>query len=349
MAVLKMGRTVSVVMTVKNDRQGCALALDSLAAQTRSPDEIVVADGGSDDGTLEFLRARAETDTRLKVLELPGSNIAEGRNAAVQAAAGDIIAATDSGCRADPNWLENLIEPFEREVGVEFVAGVYRIESDTLFESVVGLATMRGQLEPVAPDRFNPSARSLACTKALWRRAGGWPEWIRFSEDTLFDHKVRKMDVTWRLADGAEVFWRPRGSFRALAKQFYRYGTGRGHTQIDAASFAYNLRNVALVAAATVACAVTPWAAVLLSALLVYFYGWTFHGKAVRVARRTGRRLAYPLCMFVMWTVLASNLAGYLVGSMQRWRNRDGYQRRMEGYLAVEQASGGELLTEPRP
>ena len=41
-------RRVSVVMTVKNDACGCAVTLGSLARQTRSPDEIVIVDGGSD-------------------------------------------------------------------------------------------------------------------------------------------------------------------------------------------------------------------------------------------------------------------------------------------------------------
>ena len=44
-------RPVSVIMTVRNDRDGCRVSLDSLLAQTRTPDEIVVVDAGSTDGT----------------------------------------------------------------------------------------------------------------------------------------------------------------------------------------------------------------------------------------------------------------------------------------------------------
>ena len=175
----------------------------------------------------------------------------------------------------------------------------------------------------------------MACTKDVWVRAGGWPEWLGFSEDTLFDHKVRRLDVGWRFAGDAIVHWRPRSSLRSIARQFYNYGTGRGHTQIDAPSFRYNLRNLALVLATAATSLVWPWALAVLAFLMFYFYVWTLHAKAIAVARRTGRVSSYPLCLGVMWIVMGANLAGYLRGSWQRLRRQDRYRQRMEAYLAV--------------
>ena len=103
---------------------------------------------------------------------------------------------------------------------------------------------------------------------------------------------------------------RPRSGFRALARQFYNYGTGRGHTQIDAPTFRYNLRNLALTVILAGLSIVTPWSIPPLALCVGYFYIWSFHHKAVRIARRTGRWVAYPICLSVMWIVLASNLAG---------------------------------------
>jgi len=281
------------------------------------------------------LREHIRSNPAIRLIESPGVNIARGRNLAVSAATGEIIACTDAGCRVAPEWLEKLVAEFTADAAVEFVAGTYRIEADTLIERVVGLATMRGQLDPVDPRTFRPSARSLACTKALWSRLGGWPEWIGFSEDTLFDHKVQRFGVRSAYAGDAVVHWRPRGSLRSIARQFYHYGTGRGHTQIGAADFAYNIRNVALILASLALAPLTRWAWAGSALLCGYFYVWTFHGKAVRVARRVRRFAAYPLCLIVMWVVLFSNLAGYLVGSWQRWRDRQRYVDRMEAYLAA--------------
>ncbi len=325
---------VSVITTVKNDERGCAQTIQSLLVQTRRPDEIVVVDGGSTDGTLATLRSFAAQHAHLRVIHAPEANIARGRNIATEAARHDIIAATDGGCVAAPDWLEKITAPFDAEDPAEFVAGFYEIDAQSLLESVVGLATMRGQLDPIDRDSFNPSGRSVAYTKTVWSRAGGWPEWVHFSEDTLFDHRVRSLDVTWRVAEDAIVHWRPRRSFRKIAKQFYCYGTGRGHTQIDAPSFHYNLRNAAIVVITALLLIVSPWFAIPLAAQLAYFCVLTFHEKARRIATVTQRRRAYVMALAVMWTVLGANTLGYLVGTLQRLSKPDRYAKRMKAYLA---------------
>ena len=326
---------VSVVMTVRNDGPGCVVTLNSLATQTRSPDEIIVVDGGSTDDTPAVIRGFAASNPRIRWIEASGANISQGRNIGTKAANSEIIATTDAGCHAAPDWLEKLVQPFEEDPQTEFVAGVYRIEAHSLLEEVVGLATMRGQLDPFDPVAFNPSARSLAYTKSLWERVGGWPDWIQFSEDTLFDHKVRQTTAGRRFAGDAVVSWRPRSSVAAIARQFYNYGTGRGHTQIGAADFSYNLRNFGLVFVALAFCVATAWAVPIVGAMLAYFYVWTFHAKAVRIARWTNRRAAYPVCMCVMWVVMASGMSGYVAGSWERWRNQARYRKRIEAYLST--------------
>ncbi len=333
-----MGRwhqhTVAVVITVRNDPVGCAVTLGSLAGQTRRPDEIIVVDGGSNDATLRVLSQYQNSLPQLQIVQAPGANIARGRNIGTQATDCEIIATTDAGCRAEPDWLERLLAPFQDDRKAEFVAGFYRVESQTLLEAVVGLATMRGQLDAVNEQEFNPSARSLAYTRLLWERAGGWPDWVYYSEDTLFDHKIRRMEARWRFAGDAVVHWRPRRSLWGIAKQFYNYGTGRGHTRIDAGSFVYNLRNAGMVLVDGAGCFWSLWALVPFWALVGYFYVWAFHRKALRIAQRTKRVAGYPLCLVIMWVVLLSNTMGFVVGSWQRYKRRDRFQHRTEAYLA---------------
>lgn len=326
-------QTVAVVVTVKNDPCGIAVTLSSLASQTRIPDEIIVVDGGSTDSTRQVIRSYVASLSSLRWVDAPGTNIARGRNVGVTAAESEIIATIDSGCNANPDWLAKLMEPFDTEEAAEFVAGFYQVAGCSLLEKVVGLATMRGQFEDVCPETFNPSARSMALRRDLWQRAGGWPEWIRYSEDTLFDQKIRRMNVGWRFAREAIVRWRPRTSWRAIARQFYHYGTGRGHTQIDAPAHLYNVRNLAAVGAVGLASFWTTWAPAVGFVLVGYFYVWSLHPNACRIVRRTGRVAAYPLYLVVMWVVILSNTAGFLVGSYQRWRDRARYQLRMEMYL----------------
>lgn len=312
-------RRISVVITVKNDPAGIALALESLGVQTRMPDEIVIVDGGSIDGTMQTIRDCKTKLPMLRVIEAPGANIAAGRNRGVREAIGEIIATTDSGCRADPQWLARLIQPFEDDPATEFVAGFYRVIGVTPLERVIGLSTMRGQLDDLRPESFNPSARSMALTKDLWERAGGWPQWVNYSEDTLFDQHVRRLGAKWVLAPDAVVDWRPRGSLRALARQFYFYGTGRGQTGIDAAGYRYNIRNLSLVAASIPLWPLHGGTIALTAALLLYFGWWAHHAHAQRVAGREGTRGAYGRCVVVMNVVTVAGALGYIAGW---WRQR---------------------------
>jgi glycosyltransferase involved in cell wall biosynthesis len=108
---------VSLIFTVKNEAGALPRLLDSIAAQTRAPDEIVVVDGGSTDATLDVLRARA-TSLPLKIVSLPNANISQGRNAAIRAARGDIICSTDAGVRLESCWVEELVKPFNHRLPI---------------------------------------------------------------------------------------------------------------------------------------------------------------------------------------------------------------------------------------
>lgn len=114
------GRASVVVVT----HNRCALldrTLDALSAQTRRPDDVVVVDNGSTDGTAEMLAARL-ADQRppgLQVLTRPGNlPVAEGRNLAVGISTGEVVAFTDDDCRPRPTWLETLLAGMRDGVGL---------------------------------------------------------------------------------------------------------------------------------------------------------------------------------------------------------------------------------------
>ncbi|MEI8092105.1 MAG: glycosyltransferase family 2 protein [bacterium] len=84
----------SVIIPVFNEKEGIQEFMTSLYQQTRAPDEIIVIDGGSTDGTYEYLQEQAD-EKKIIVYRHP-SNIAEARNFAVQKAHHDIILCTDA-------------------------------------------------------------------------------------------------------------------------------------------------------------------------------------------------------------------------------------------------------------
>jgi len=232
---------VSIIATVKNEESSVSRLLDSLAAQTRQPDELIFVDGGSADKTVEALQRYAtESDLPLRVLVCPNTNISQGRNAAIAAARGDVIASTDAGVRLTPIWLEELVRPFGGGTGeaggdgspsVNVVSGFFLPDPQSVFETAMG-ATVLPALADIDPNRFLPSSRSIAFRKEAWQEAGGYPEWLDYCEDLIFDFKLRELYGPFPFAPGAIAYFRPRSDLKAFFKQYYRYARGDGKADL---------------------------------------------------------------------------------------------------------------------
>ena len=226
---------VSIIATVKDEERSVQRLLDSLVAQTRRPDELVFADGGSADRTVDILKRYAtENGLPLRVLVCPGANISQGRNAAIAAARGDVIASTDAGVRLVPIWLEELASPFEGETGegsVNVVSGFFLPDPQSVFETAMG-ATVLPALANIDPNRFLPSSRSVAFRKKAWQEVGGYPEWLDYCEDLIFDFKLRELYGPFSFAPRAIAYFRPRSNLKAFFKQYYCYARGDGKADL---------------------------------------------------------------------------------------------------------------------
>jgi glycosyltransferase involved in cell wall biosynthesis len=214
---------VSLVGTVLNGAGHVEEFLASLAAQTVRPDEVVIVDGGSTDGTVERLRAAGG----ITVIEEPGANIARGRNLAIAAAAHDVIAVTDVDCVLEPDWLEQLLVPMDR--GADVSMGFYTPITDGLIQEC--LAAVNLPLDPSEVDarRFMPSARSIAFRRDALEAAGGYPEWLDIGEDMWVNHRWRELGLDLEFAPAALVHWRLRPTLGAVWLQYFRYARGDAH------------------------------------------------------------------------------------------------------------------------
>ena len=72
----------------------------------------------------------------------------------------------------------------------------------------------------------------MAFTKEAWAAAGGYPEWIDYCEDLIFDFRLRDAAGPFAWAPDAVAHFRPRGSLKAFFKQYYRYARGDGKADL---------------------------------------------------------------------------------------------------------------------
>jgi glycosyltransferase involved in cell wall biosynthesis len=211
---------VSLISTVKDCVEDVDAFLASLASQTRMPDEVVIVDGGSSDGTAERF---GDADGISLIVE-PGANIARGRNVALAAAAHDVIAVTDADCVLEPSWLEELLKPME--AGADVSMGFYEPVIDTFFDACMAAVNLPGDAAEIDESRFNPSGRSVAYRRDAIDAVGGYPEWLAIGEDMWVDLRWRERGLDMRFAPEAIVRWRLRDGPASTWRQYFRYARG---------------------------------------------------------------------------------------------------------------------------
>jgi glycosyltransferase involved in cell wall biosynthesis len=316
-------------MTVRNEAANLPRLLDSVLRQNMQPAEVVIVDGGSTDGTQAVAR-RYRDRLPIKLVERPGANISQGRNAAIESAQHDVIAATDAGVRLDPRWLELLSAPLlEESSNVDVVSGFFVADPQTPFERAMG-ATVLPALEDVDPGKFLPSSRSVAFRKAAWAEVGGYPEWLDYCEDLVFDMRLRDAGKQFALAPGAVAHFRPRSNLRAFYLQYYRYARGDGKADL------WRKRHAIRYGAYTLGPALAAWSLAnrdslagkvgllfLLAAGLAYCYRPFV--RLLPMLRRlspSSKLYALALVPVIRLTGDIAKMIGYPVGVFWRLRNR---------------------------
>lgn len=104
----------TVVIPLYNKRPHIERAINSVLAQTVAPDEIMIVDDGSSDGSYEFVRGLDDKRIRLHRRDRPGPGGYAARNFGIAHATGAWIAFLD----ADDAWLPHHLETIEKTLSM---------------------------------------------------------------------------------------------------------------------------------------------------------------------------------------------------------------------------------------
>ncbi len=239
-----MNIKASLITTVYNEIDSIGDFLDSLKDFSLLPDEVIIVDGGSTDGTVEkiedFIKNK-KIDVTIKLiidrtcnLKYSPSPVAKGRNLAIENAKNEIIAVTDAGCKIDKFWFEKITEPFVTDADVAAVAGWYKPIAETRFQKCAYPNIFPNEERTFDnPDDFLPSSRSVAFTKSAWLKAGKYPETYLTAEDTLFDLKIKEKFGSFYFAGEAFVSWEVKDNLKDYTRLIYKYALGDGFENIN--------------------------------------------------------------------------------------------------------------------
>ncbi len=305
---------VSVVITVLNEAQDIGRVVPSLLAQEPPPAEVVVVDGGSTDGTWEWLVSAQIRDSRLRAirdetcsLKFSAGPVSRGRNVAIAAAAQQIIACADAGCTYASDWLRNLTAPIVAG-SAEYALGGSCIDAKgaTVWD-IASAPFFSIKLSPDEPTK-SCTARSMAFTRGLWERVGHFPEAVLVGEDTLFDAEARRQTRPAFITN-AKALYCPRNSFRSATHQMARYAIADGQAGIRGARL---FRNAARCVLELGALASLRWTWI---PLLVIFAleSWYAYHRDWRDLVRFGLRAIlarFAFSVAVPWVVAVNQIRG---------------------------------------
>lgn len=226
---------VSLIAPVKEEAANAARWCAAIAQQIRPPDEIIVVDAGSQDGTREILQAYAASSRiPFRLVVEAGCNIARARNLAIAQAHYPVIAATDFGSMPRPDWLAKIVAPFEANGDTHVVAGLY-VPMDRQHRLRWLGWSICPDLNRIDPQNFLPSNRSIAFSRQAWQAVGGYPEWLTLTgEDTWFDRELQRLGGEWAFVPEARVEWHAPENFGEYCRKVYSWARGDGESGLHA-------------------------------------------------------------------------------------------------------------------
>jgi len=155
------------------------------------------------------------------------------RSEVVQAKMADISAVVQENAAA-----ARLVRAFVQEDTIvvdnaDYVRGQFFFLADpqTAFEAALGATTLPLARE-INSATFLPSSRSIAFRKSAASDIGGYPAWLDFCEDLVFDLRLRERSGPFAFAPDAIVYFRPRPGLRQFFRQYYLYARGDGKANL---------------------------------------------------------------------------------------------------------------------
>jgi glycosyltransferase involved in cell wall biosynthesis len=188
-------------------------------------DQIIICDGGSNDGTIELLKEFRQISEKVLILEARKANISRGRNIAIHAAKDGIIVAFDSGTTYSQGWLKKMTDPITSGES-DVVEGNSILTGNNKFQKVICNIIDSDKEGP----RQGASHRCISYKKSVWETVGGYPENVIAGEDTWFNSIIRKNGFQIKFDETATCFWTVRKDLKSYIKMIYRNISG--HIQL---------------------------------------------------------------------------------------------------------------------
>ncbi len=299
---------VSVIIPSRNDAMNITNSLDSIFAQDYTGSmEVIVADGSDTSATATMVHRHYPS---VRVVPNPEKLTGFGANAALRAASGEVIVRCDSHTRFPPEYVRRAVATLMR-TGAANVGGRQQPVGTTFFERAVALAMTTPLGAGNARYRLGGTEGAVDTVflgtfqrKAL-EAVGGYDGALVRNQDYELNWRLRQHGETVWFDPQLVAYYRPRGTLRKLARQYFDYGRWkrvvlRQHpTSVRARHLAAPLLVSGLAAAGLLGLVGVPWK-VVAATPLAYLVALATGALAVGISHREKAAVLLPLVLVTM-------------------------------------------------
>lgn len=229
---------VAVIIPTLNEAERIG---DLLAQIAQQPSDVVldilVADGGSTDGTPAIVNTAAGLDPRIRLVENPERIQSAGINRAVALAdtQADILIRVDAHAYYPDDFIPRIVEAFETTHASMVAVGMKTIATTCMQRGIAAASNSRigtgGAAHRMgAEPGFVDHGHHAGMKRAMFERVGGYDRTFAANEDAELDLRIRREGGLIWLAADLQVEYLPRATLNRLFTQYWRYGRGRGQT-----------------------------------------------------------------------------------------------------------------------
>jgi succinoglycan biosynthesis protein ExoA len=338
---------LSIVMPSFNEEAYIETCIRSIFAQDYPRDriEILVADGMSTDRTREILQRLSDEDPRVRVIDNPRRIQSPGMNAAIEASRGDVIVRMDVHAEYARDYLKQCVVVLE-ETQADNVGGAQRARANTWFQKALcaalesPLGVGGAKYRSAESEGYVDTVFMGAFRRKVFETIGLFDANAITNEDAELNQRLLASGGKVYLSKKIVVHYFPRDSFPKLAKQYFKYGSGRARTLLKHGKFlsprpAIPFLMVTGGAALLVTSPVQPFTGPLFG-----LYALATGVEAVRVGRKAGL-LAIPIVWAIFPVLHASHGVGFAAGLLRYARTPDWSKAEETKPLAVRTATNG--------
>jgi succinoglycan biosynthesis protein ExoA len=198
--------------------------------------KIVVADGGSTDGTQAIVNRLSRELSCISLMINHRTIQSAGINLVARFhSAADILVRCDAHAVYPKDYVKSLVQTLNR-VAADSVVVPMDCVGRSCFENAVGWVSDTRIGSGGSAHRggrrsgFVDHGHHAAFRMPAFMDTGGYDESFRQNEDAEFDNRLTARGGRVFLDAGIRIGYHPRGDFRGLWRQYFNYGFGRSRT-----------------------------------------------------------------------------------------------------------------------